>query len=143
MKERGAGWRFRLEIPADLETVGIARRAIHSFLEEHKLKARDLREVGLAVTEAVNNAIENGSLAPQASIEIELRLDAAHLWLAVRGPSDPSGRTQLRRALARVGADEMEGERGRGLFLLKSMMDEIGVRALSGGRTEFWMSKKR
>lgn len=143
MSDRGPSWRFRLEIPADLNAVGAARRVINAFLEEHGLKARDLREIGLAVTEAINNAIENGALTQDASIEVELRLSQKSLWLAVRGPSDKEGMAELRRALSKVGIEEMEGERGRGLFLLKSMMDQIGVKTLSGGRSEFWMSKKR
>lgn len=140
---KSGNWRFRLEIPADLHEVGIARHVLHMFLAEHRMSARDLREIGLAITEAVNNAIENGAEREGATIEIELRLTSSELWLAVRGPSDKEGVLQLKRALASVGVQEMEGERGRGLFLLKTMMDRIGVKTLAGGRTEFWMTKKR
>ena len=141
MKGRPSAWRVRFEVPAQLGAVGAARRTLNTFLKERGLRLAWLRKLGLVVTEALNNAIENRRTGDRGPVELELRLERAGIWIAVRGSAGKNGGLRLRRALAGAELHEMEEERGRGLFLMKSIMDKVGVRSLPGGRTELWMRK--
>lgn len=134
-------WNLTLQIPPSFEAVGVARHTVHHFLKEHKVRAGLLREFGLVITELLNNAIENGGNDSSSRLELELELNSQKIQLAVRGPGTSSGCDELRAALQKAEQFDEHGERGRGLFLIKSLMDEVKVRSLSGSRTEIRLQK--
>lgn len=134
-------WRFQLEVPPEFDAVSMARRTLHTLLKEQHIRMRVLREIGLVVTEALNNAIENRKATDESPIELEMRLNAQKIWIAIRGSARKDGIENLKKALASADLLDMDGERGRGLFLMKELMDSVGVKRLPGGRTELWMTK--
>ncbi len=134
-------WNLTLQIPPSFEAVGVTRHTVHHFLKEHKLKAGLLREIGLVITELLNNAIENGRSDSAHHIELELELSTQKINLAVRSPATSNGSDELRAALQKAEQFDEQGERGRGLFLIKSLMDGVKVRSLSGSRTEIRLEK--
>lgn len=109
--------------------VGLSVRAICAAvpLEESASDA-----VELCVVEAVNNAIEHAyGGSPGHAVEIELTLDRAVLCIVVR---DRGRSMDWAAACARAdayAADQL-AEGGRGLFIMRSLMDALSYHSAGG-----------
>lgn len=95
------------------------------FVDEHARRAHfsDLArdEIGLAVTEAVSNAIRHGSPAGEAdTVDLSVEVKGPRLTVIVRdhgGPFTPPAPSLPDPALY--------AEHGRGLFLMQQLMDQV------------------
>lgn len=111
---------LRLEfspVPTAARSVSIAAR---DFLEENGVEARDLFPFELCVSEATNNSIEY-SQGPARFIRpvAEILLTPEHLEIRV---TDHTPGFEMPEHIAPPSAMD---ERGRGLFLIQSVMDEV------------------
>ena len=133
--------KMRLALPADSRQIPHVRRAILEFCRGGGWRGRALQELGLALTEVANNALEHGGGADDR-LHIHLDLRPERIVLGVVG-----GRAErvgaLRRALESCGdLPEDESDRGRGLFLVRTCVDRVQVRT-AGGRIVVRLVKDR
>ena len=120
---------LRLSFPADPARLSCVRRSVRDFLGQVSASERTVEDVVLSLHEACKNAIRFGG-AP-VDIELELRVTPSRLCATVHdhgagfdadfrcpGPANP---------------------RGRGLFLMSALMDDVQIDCTDG--TTVTMSK--
>ncbi len=113
------GVTFRMAVPCDLARVRPAVLKVREFLAEHGLREEEMHACELALVEACNNAIQHTDGAGREQpIELSIMCNGAKVELRVRDHTPGfkwPGRAQL---------PAPESERGRGLFLIQTFMDE-------------------
>jgi anti-sigma regulatory factor (Ser/Thr protein kinase) len=104
-----------------------------------------IEELGLVVTELFNNAVEYGCESAEAAVSVVCTLLPDGLRMTV---SDP-GRKQkvdfdalLERAALDKPVDDLE-QRGRGLFLIRRLTDDMAIRSTPARGTEVTITKLR
>jgi serine phosphatase RsbU (regulator of sigma subunit)/anti-sigma regulatory factor (Ser/Thr protein kinase) len=117
----GRSWRgsaLRLSLACDLAEVLPAIRAVRGFLAEQGLGEKELTACELALAEACNNAINYARDGARAiPVEVEAICNTTGIELRV------NDHTPGFEWPKRVELPEVESERGRGLFLIQSLMD--------------------
>src|SRR3954462_13025994 len=109
---------FRLELPCDLTQVRDGVRAVHHFLTEQGCGESDWSACELALVEACNNAIRYvADKHRRRPVVIEAICEATELELRITDhtpgfdwPPEPT-------------LPDEESEHGRGLFLIRRLMD--------------------
>ncbi len=115
----GRGTTFHSSLRCDLKEVRQATTAAAGFLAGEGLNMDELTACELALTEACNNAIQYASEEGRTKpVEIAVTCNPSGVELSVTDHT-PGFRFPKSVALA-----EPESERGRGLFLIHSLMDE-------------------
>jgi serine phosphatase RsbU (regulator of sigma subunit)/anti-sigma regulatory factor (Ser/Thr protein kinase) len=114
-----AGPRLHLRLGADPDELAVVRRSIERWLESWYVDERDAYRVTLATNEACMNAIEHGFGGGGFEVSGEFEQDAVSIlvrdhgnWRAPRAPGD-----------------------GRGIEMMRSLMDEVEVTPGSEGTT--------
>lgn len=113
--------RFRLQLPADAARLGSMRALLRRWLRHVGASDRDIAEVLSATGEAAANAIEHGSESPERPVEVSGERRDGGVDLVVRD----TGSWRPSRA---------DG-RGRGLVMMRAMMDAVDVVPAPGGTT--------
>jgi serine/threonine-protein kinase RsbW len=86
--------------------------------------------VPVAVTEALSNAVLNGNCSDvRRTVRVEARIDATSLTVEVT--DEGCGFDEASTFYCPSDADWLEREDGRGLFLMRSLMDEVHYRCAS------------
>lgn len=120
-----------LTIPGDLQLVGSVRRFLINVLRTLEVSEATRDEVGLVLTELCNNSIEHGARHEKHPLSIHLEWSATELGLKIAGfhraGLDAAALQDAFRG-ARLGEDKFS-ERGRGLFLVATLMDDVKVEA--------------
>jgi anti-sigma regulatory factor (Ser/Thr protein kinase)/putative methionine-R-sulfoxide reductase with GAF domain len=105
--------RLRLRLPADPKVLTGVRRIIRRWLRDRGAQAEDIGRITLAVSEACANAIEHAYPPMPAAFSVEGDVSGDEVTIAVRDAGrwrPPRGRN-----------------RGRGLTIMESAMDEVRV----------------
>lgn len=133
-QQAGPERRLSLDLPAVHAAVRQARQAVRTFAKFDGMAGDECEHLTLVVAELLSNAVDHGGgggaveLADQVDgvrMELDLELAIDHWAVVVRdeGEGDAS-------QLAPKLDDEMPDltdDRGRGLFLLQAMVDELTV----------------
>ena len=120
----GSETELSLDVPSDLEYVGQAVELIAHALPGGLLSARRIRfNFRTALAEALANAIAYGNRHDRARlvrVRVEVSRDAVHLHVTDEGSGfDPADVPDPTRP------DRLQREDGRGLFVLKSLVDQV------------------
>ena len=113
-----------MRLPADPTALAPLRRRLGRFLATAGASEDERFDITLSVSEAAMNAIEHAYGPADAEFELEGSESAGELIVTVRDTG--SWREQ------RSGG---KGERGRGLFIMRSLMDEVEVTPSARGTT--------
>ena len=118
--------RIELTIPAGSEWVRVARLTVAGVASRLPFPVDAVEDIKLAVTEAINNAIQHAPLqtppgaSPTISIVIETSADG--LWIAVVDQGRLAGELPAS-TFSSLSGELPEG--GLGLMLIRSLMDEV------------------
>jgi anti-sigma regulatory factor (Ser/Thr protein kinase) len=115
---------FARRLPSDLSTLSAVRGELRAWLAAQGVDAAGAEDVVLAASEAVANAAEHGSPGgPGDRVDLEVRRE--------RRPADsPEPRDEIVvrvRDRGRWRSPSPAAERGRGLLLMRALMDEVLV----------------
>jgi FixJ family two-component response regulator/anti-sigma regulatory factor (Ser/Thr protein kinase)/putative methionine-R-sulfoxide reductase with GAF domain len=113
--------RLALTLPAEPEALITARRALRNWLAEVGVDPEALYDITLATGEACTNAIEHAYAPGEASFDVEATRGDSDVLVTVRDYGawrEPRGQT-----------------RGRGLKLMRTLMDDVNVRREATGTT--------
>jgi serine/threonine-protein kinase RsbW len=130
-----------LAVASRFENIELVQAVVDDLLVRLRLGEEDRHWIGLAVREAVANAIKHGNGGdPEKQVECEVRLDGEEVVVTVRDEGkgfDPAAVADplLPENLLRPG--------GRGIFYMKSLMDRVEYRFDSRhGGTEVVLRKR-
>jgi anti-sigma regulatory factor (Ser/Thr protein kinase) len=119
--------RLSLHIPADPARLRSVRRNIGRWLSGHDVPKPDAEDIILASSEACANSIEHAYGPGEGSVEIEAEVAGGEVTIVVRD----AGRWRTSR----------NGDRGRGLPLMKACMDSCTLKRGDAG-TEIRMQRR-
>jgi PAS domain S-box-containing protein len=104
---------MRLEVPSDRNSLGYARHTLGRWLRQAGANPAETLDIQLASHEACANAIEHAYRFGEALVELEARLVESEVALTIRD------RGSWR--------DEALDQRGRGIELMRALMDRVSV----------------
>lgn len=127
-----------LTIPSDLRLLGLVNDFIEAVCQIGGLDAKTTTAVVLATNEAVSNVIRHAHRDhPEAFVQIQCRLDSGAVEICLLDEGEPfnlEAVPYLDPAEIRVG--------GRGVFLMRSLMDELDCRPRGGRGNALHMVKR-
>ena len=129
-----------LTVASRFENIELVQAVVDDLLVRLSLAEEDRHWIGLAVREAVANAIKHGNGGdPEKQVEVEVRLEGDEVVVSVcdQGSGfDPGSVANplLPENLLRPG--------GRGIFYMKSLMDRVEYRFGPRGGTEVVLRKR-
>ena len=130
----GLGNVVELRIPSKAEWVGVARLAVAGIASRLQFSIEDIEDLKLAVAEACTNCIQHASGGESVVITCQIFADKIVVAVADTGSAASAG------ALApqRLGEPKVGG---LGVFLIRSLMDDVEYELDPGSGTKLTMTK--
>lgn len=127
---------MRLKIPGRAEHIGEMRRAVASMLGHLEMTEDEKADIMLAFGEACNNAIVHGKGSRNGCMEVVCRLETtplrqSRLHIDVQNPGNGFHPERDARLFAMPQAEDY-ADHGRGLPLMRMLMDDVQVLSLNG-----------
>ena len=130
---------FHLTIGSRFENIELVQAVLSDALSAYDLDEESRHWIDLAVREAVANAIKHGNrLEPDKRVEIDLTLEGGQLVVRVQDQGEGFDPDELGDPLA---PENRLRPNGRGIFYMKSFMDDIEYRFKPGEGTEVTLRK--
>ena len=120
----------RLVIPLPAQSAAVLRSSLRALLQSHEIDADTVEEVVLAAQEAFNNAVVH----PPGAVDVAASVCAGSVWIHVEDEGPGFDCTAL------PGVPELLLERGRGVYLMRSLMDVVAFESGESG-TRVHMSR--
>jgi serine/threonine-protein kinase RsbW len=127
-----------LAIAADAQQISNATDAVLACLAGLKVAEEKCQAIGLAVQEALANAVVHGCRSdPSKTISCELSCDdRGRILVVVADPGPGFDFLGSRRPVGTVGED-VYSDHGRGVFLIRQLMDEVSFER-GGSVIQMW-----
>lgn len=123
----------RLVIPSDPHRIGEADEFLENALRVHKVPESMVTDVAIASTELINNAIVHGNKSnPDKTVTIEVTFTQNDLTVRVTDQGEGFNPLEIPDPLAE---ENLLREVGRGVFIVRSLMDELWYEPAPGGGT--------
>jgi anti-sigma regulatory factor (Ser/Thr protein kinase) len=113
---------YLMRFPAKLQFVEKARKILQSELEKANLTQQGVFRMCLSLDEALTNAVEHGSLRPNGEVEFAYKVEPGSVEISVTDFGGYMFNPDYFEHLATV---KDWGAGGRGILLIKSIMDEV------------------
>ncbi|HEY9068707.1 MAG TPA: ATP-binding protein [Candidatus Ozemobacteraceae bacterium] len=111
-----------IRLPSSMSEIGKIRDRVATRLEQLGYAPRLTMNISLALEEAMANAIDHGSLMGQPVIEVGMTVSESCCILQV---TDFGGITFNPEYFEKLAEVKDWGKGGRGIFLIKRLMDEV------------------
>jgi serine/threonine-protein kinase RsbW len=129
-----------LAVASRFENIELVQAVVDDLLRRLELGEEDRHWIGLAVREAVANAIKHGNASdPRKQVEVEVRTDGDAVEVAVRDEGQGFDPATVADPLA---PENLLRPGGRGIFYMRSLMDRVEYRFSAGGGTEVVLRKR-
>lgn len=133
-----------LEIPSTIERVDQVQLAADDVSREAGLSGDQVYWMGMAVREAVINAIVHGNRNDPAKLvfidfTIHSAPDSAELWVSIRDQGAGFDPAKLPDPLA---PENLLKPSGRGIFMMSRLTDELSLRRAAEGGMEVRLMKR-
>jgi serine/threonine-protein kinase RsbW len=140
MNDEKLALKFKLTPPFGLLGVRSVRKAVRYLAGHWGFNTESCDNIALALSEAINNAREHGS-ETGSQIEITCYFARGNIRLVVEdfGDADQSG---LMRAFDSRDPPSDDSERGRGIYLIRSLMDGVEMKRKDRGGVAVTMVKR-
>ena len=127
---------LELEIPGDVRYVSLVRKSVKFLAASMGFQGEDLDDIEIATAEAVTNAIIHGTPTGSEG-RINIRCHDGHGRFVVEVEDCGNGCVTHQKESAII-----EGEHGRGIFIIEALMDD--ARALTDAHgTTIKMTKRK
>jgi serine/threonine-protein kinase RsbW len=131
----------KLKLPSRIESIAGAAEAAAEFARLLDFPEDTLFGIDLAVREAVANAVVHGNRQDESkAVEVGFTVSGAGLVVTV---CDQCEGFDLARVADPTAADNLLKTSGRGLLLMRTLMDEVAWERHPRGGTVVRMTKKR
>jgi serine/threonine-protein kinase RsbW len=115
--------KFKMDISSEPSQILKVEEMLEHFFREAGLDKENVENLGIATTEIVNNAIHHGNRDDvQKKVHIEFKIDRRHVEISIRDDGNGFNPENIADPLE---PENMFKESGRGIFIVKSLMDDI------------------
>lgn len=126
-------------IPSTLKKLVTVERFAEKFANKNGLTEEEKDNLAIAVTEAVNNAIVHGNKSDHSKkVHVEFSISANELRAVIRDEGNGFDPNNLSNP---TDPENLLKESGRGIFILRSLMDDVSFSFSSKG-TKIILTKK-
>ncbi len=140
MKKQSTTREIRVRIDSRYEFIDLVQELADQLCRAAGLGRPAVLNVGLAVREAVANAIKHGNRQEAGKwVEIVFRLDPGRIVIAVR---DQGAGFDLAKQKDPLEPENVFRSNGRGIFFIRSFVDDVTFTRRKGGGTEVRMEKR-
>lgn len=140
-----------LDLPAAHSEGRMARQVLRKFAEVRGMLEREIETLELVASELLGNAVDHGGggAAMERSdvvgkvrmrLTLQVQADGWKLAVADEGGAQPADVKDL---IDPEGFPDLEDERGRGFFLMKSMVDSLHVEKSADGRGLSFIAERK
>ena len=130
----------RIAIGSRFEHIDLIQIVVDDALARLGLDEDSRHWVGIAVREAVANAIKHGNQQdPDKEVEVELAIEGEHAIIRIEDCGSGFDPSQVGDPLA---PENLLKPNGRGIFYMKSFMDDINYSPRPGGGTVVTLRKR-
>jgi serine/threonine-protein kinase RsbW len=113
----------KIRITSQSENIALVEKLVNAICETYNIGEDHYGNILVAITEAVNNAIQHGNKAnPNKNIDIGYLSDKDHLRFSVKDEGDGFNYDQLPDP---TNPENIEKPNGRGVFLMKHLADHV------------------
>ena len=132
--------RLQLTLKSSMDSVNQAEEAVVEFARKFGYSEPNLEQIGLAVIEAVANAILHGNRCDaKKKVRVTAALGKKGLEISVHDEGEGFDADALPDPLS---PETLLKDCGRGVFLVRACMDEVAVRRKAPRGTEIKMIKR-
>jgi serine/threonine-protein kinase RsbW len=119
-------YRVEVSLESTLDSVDQAEEMSQAFARDVGFCEEDQMKIGMAVREAMVNAVFHGNRwDPGKKAGLKMELESGHLVVTV---TDEGPGFDLEKVADPLASENLLKQSGRGIFLIRSFMDEIQVR---------------
>lgn len=130
----------RITIPSDPALIREVDDFVESKLRELNLSDSIIADIAICATEVVNNGINHGNKQNlNKTVTLELKLDPEQVVISVTDQGDSFDPARVEDP---VDPRNLLREVGRGIFIVKHLMDTVEFRCADGGGTIVTLTKK-
>ena len=128
---------IKLTIPSKAEYVSVIRLTASSIASKMGFNIDQIDDIKVAIAEACTNAMEHGLKWKDEHLSIDFTIYEDRLCIVVKD----TGTGFDTESISEPKVEELR-ERGLGIFIIKSLMDEVDFISEEGKGTEIRMIKK-
>ena len=125
---------FTVRLPADAQSVPLVRGLLRQALEHLGLASTGIDEIALPLTEACANVVQH---AGEHDYQVDVFIDTSVCRISVL---DDGAGFDLAAVTAARPSSSLDG--GRGLLLMRALVDELDFRATEDGRHRVTLEKR-
>ena len=130
----------RITIPSDPALIREVDEFVELRLREHNLADTIIADIAICATEVVNNGINHGNKQDlNKTVTLELKLDSDQVIIIVTDEGNSFDPTAIEDP---VDPRNLLREVGRGIFIVKHLMDTVEIDRAEGGGTVVTITKK-
>ena len=130
---------IELHLPSQLRFLSVVDAVVQSFSSEFGMSADDINNLSTATIEAASNAMEHANkFADGKTVLLRLRGRRTIVEVEVEDQGEGFDPRPYERELA---AEDLLKLRGRGIFIMRSFMDEVRFARLSHGGMRVFLRK--
>lgn len=130
---------FKLEIPSSQDFLPEAERFLEEHLRVHGLDDDNIADLAISTTELINNAIVHGNKSdPEKTVTIEIEFFDDHLSISI---TDQGPGFKPENIPSPIADENLMKEAGRGIFIVRSLVDDLQIETASQGGTRMIIIK--
>ena len=130
--------RAYLTVASQFASIELVQAVVDDLLTEESLAEESRHWIGLALREAMANAIKHGNGIGDKRVEVEVGFEANEVVLCVRDQGTGFDPGDVKDPLA---PENLLATCGRGIFYMRRLMDEVDFRFVESG-TEVVLRKR-
>lgn len=132
--------RYKLEIPSSQDYLPEAEQFLEDKFRHHGVDPDTIADLAISSTEIINNAILHGNKSdPDKVVKIELTFESDTLSVSI---TDQGDGFSLEKVPSPIQDDNLLKETGRGIFIVRSLVDDLVIENPPEGGTRMIIFKK-
>ena len=132
---------LKLSFANRIEAIPVVRQRVEAYLLGNGCQQRVAEEFVLAIDELCNNAVQHGPEGSERRLTLLVVVDQKGTRCRLTAPNEMPVE-ELRKMTEQAELPDFDSERGRGLFLIRMMVDGFNIREREAGLIDLEMEKR-